>query len=73
MHLERSPSKRDGGVGNQRTGGDHPNYKFVEVSQNTEKSWRPKGTCCYSDSSERPSASAGVENSKDKDIRVKLE
>ena len=25
-----------------------------------EESWRPEGTCCQSDSSERPSANAGV-------------
>ena len=29
---------RTGGLGNNRTGGDHPNYNIVEIGQNTEKS-----------------------------------
>ena len=27
-----------GGLGNKRSNGDHPNYRIVEISQNTEKS-----------------------------------
>ena len=27
-----------GGLGNNRTCGDHPNYSIVEIGQNTEKS-----------------------------------
>ena len=27
-----------GGVGNNRTSGDHPNYCIIEIGQNTEKS-----------------------------------
>ena len=40
---------------------NHWNYSIVEVGQNTKKSpWRPEGTCCHSDSTERPSAKVGV-------------
>ena len=31
---------RNGGLGNRRTGWDHPNYSIVEISQNTKKSPR---------------------------------
>ena len=27
-----------GGLGNNRTSGDHPNYCIIEIGQNTEKS-----------------------------------
>ena len=27
-----------GGLGNKRTSGDHPNYSFIEIGQNAEKS-----------------------------------
>ena len=30
--------KRAGGFKNKRTNGDDPNYCFIEISQNTEKS-----------------------------------
>ena len=30
--------KGTGGLGNKRTSGDHPNYSFIKISQNTEKS-----------------------------------
>ena len=49
---------------NERTSGDHPNYRIVEISQDTEKSSRDLETCCLSNSREKPSANAGVENSK---------
>ena len=26
------------GLGNKRTSGDYPNYRFIEIGQNTEKS-----------------------------------
>ena len=29
---------RTGGLGNERTGGDCPNYSIIEIGQNTEKS-----------------------------------
>ena len=44
--------------------GNHPNYYIKEIGQNTEKS--PEETCCHSDLSEKPSANAGEENSKNK-------
>ena len=47
------------------TSGDHPNYRIIENGQNTEKSPGDlRETCCYSNSSERPSANADVKNSK---------
>ena len=30
--------KGTGGLGNKRTNGDHPNYNFIKIGQNTEKS-----------------------------------
>ena len=33
--------KRSGGIGNQRTSGDHPNYCTVKIGPNNEKS--PRG------------------------------
>ena len=30
--------KVTGGLGNNRTSGDHPNYYIIEIGQNTEKS-----------------------------------
>ena len=31
-------SRRNWGLGNKRTSGDHPNYCIIEIGQNTEKS-----------------------------------
>ena len=31
-------STRTGGLGNNRTSGDHPNYSINEIDQNTKKS-----------------------------------
>ena len=56
--------KRAGRVGNRRMIQDHPNYSIIEIGKNTEKTpgdLRRLGS--YSDSSERPSANAGVKNS----------
>ena len=52
-----------GGLGNNGTGGDCPNYSIVEIG---EESWRLEVTCCYSNSSGKPSANADVKNLKKK-------
>ena len=49
-------------IGNQRKNRDH---------LDSEKSWRPKNTCCLSDSGERPSAISGVKNSRRVKIKIK--
>ena len=38
------------------------NYTIIKIEY-WEESWRLEETCCHSDSSEKPSASAGVKNS----------
>ena len=48
---------------NQRTSGYRPGYSIVlDRPEYWGESWRLEEICCYSDSSERPSASAGVKN-----------
>ena len=48
--------------------GDDSNNSFVEISQNTEKSpghlMRLEENCTHSNSSEKPSANAGMKNSQ---------
>ena len=57
MHLEQSlrlvKEQKD-----LETSKDHPNYSIIKISQNTEKSLGD----CLSNSSEKPSATAGVKN-----------
>ena len=57
-----------GGIGNKRTSGDHPNYSFDEIGQNTGTSPRDmrrlEETCCHSNSCERPSANTDVKSSQ---------
>ena len=57
--------KEAGRVENRRTNRDHLNYNRIKIDQNTEKSPGDKKTCCYSDSSEKPLANAGVKNSQE--------
>ena len=47
-----------GGLPNNGTGGDCPNYSNIENGHNTVK------TCCHSESSEKPSANSGLKNSQ---------
>ena len=37
-YCHRRIIKGTGGLGNKRTSGDHPNYCFIEIGQNTERS-----------------------------------
>ena len=54
-----------GGLGKKRTSGDHLNCSILEIVLNTKKSPGDlRETCCHSDSTERPSANAGMKNSK---------
>ena len=68
-----------GGFGNKRTSRDHPNYSIVKIGQNTEKSpgdlspqdssqYSVTQTFCHSNSSEKPSANAGMKNSQKRKI-----
>ena len=57
-------NKRTGGHRNERTNGDHPNYSFIEIGRNTEKSPGDLRRRCHSISSERTSANADVKNSQ---------
>ena len=41
---------------------NYPDYNSVEISEHQEESWRPKETCCHSDSSKRPLAKDGMKN-----------
>ena len=49
------------GLGKKRTSGDHPNY--WDRPEYWEEFWRLEGTCCHSNSNEKPSANADVKNS----------
>ena len=40
-----------GGLGNNWTSGDHPNYSIAEIE---EEFWRLEKTCCHSDTSKKP-------------------
>ena len=51
-----------GGLGNWRTSEDHPNYYIIENGQNTEISPGLEETYCHSNSCERPSGNANVQN-----------
>ena len=51
-----------GGLGNERTSGDQ--HYCWNRSEYQEKSWRLEKTWLHSDSSGKPSANAGVENSQ---------
>ena len=55
-------NKVTGGLGNNRTSGDHPNYSITEISQNTEKS--PGDLRSHSNSRETPLANADMKNFK---------
>ena len=58
-----------GGLGNQRTSGDHPNYSIVEIDQNPEKSSEVE-TCNHTNSRNKPSASTGRKNSQKRIIII---
>ena len=64
----------NGGLGNKRVSGDHPNYSIVESDQNTEKSpgdlRRLEETCSHSDSSDKLSVKTGVKSSSEKIIII---
>ena len=58
-------NKETGGLGNDSTSGDHPNYNIIEIYQNTEKSPGDLRILAVTktpvkDSRERPSALADV-------------
>ena len=36
--VKKRINTRTGGLGNERTSGDHPNYSIIEIGQNTQKS-----------------------------------
>ena len=63
-HSHQRIIKGTGGIGNQRASGDHLNYCFIEIGQNTEKS--PGDSNC----SERPSAYSGAKNSQGEKIII---
>ena len=51
------------GLGNKRTGGDHPNYSIIKIGHNTEKSPGDLRTLSITQTPIRnPSANAGVKN-----------
>ena len=57
--------KETGELGNKRTSRDHPNYSIIKISLKTKKSpGEYEETCYHSNSSEKPSANAGVKNSQ---------
>ena len=47
--------------------GDHPDNSITKIGQNSKKK-----TCCYSDSSERPSTNAGMKNSQRSKIKITI-
>ena len=62
--VRNGPQSRAWGIwriGNQRQNRAHLDYSIVEIGQNIEK--RPKETCCFSDSSEKPPACTRMKNS----------
>ena len=64
LNSHQRIDKGTGQLGNKRTSEDHPNNSVFKISQNTEKSpGNLQETCCHSNSSEKPSANAGVKNS----------
>ena len=55
------------GFVNKRTSGDHPNYSIVKIDLNTKKSPGDlRRLTVNQDSSEKPSANAGVKNSQNR-------
>ena len=58
-----SQQKIGTGIRNKRTSGDHPKYNMIEIGQNTKKSLGDlRRLAVTQDSSEKPSANAGVKN-----------
>ena len=64
---------KTGGLGNNGTSGDCPNYSIVALlrsARNREKSWRLEETCCHSNSSGKLSTNAEVKNSQGEEIMI---
>ena len=63
--IPKRIGKGTGRLGDKRTSGDHPDYRIIKISQNTEKSSRDfEETCFQLNSSGKPSANGGVKNSQ---------
>ena len=60
-HSHQRISIETGGLIKERKNSDYPDYGII-IGQNTEESWRLLVTCSHSNSSEKPTANAGVEN-----------
>ena len=58
--THRNINKGTGGLGNNRTSGDH----YWDRAEYWDESWRLEETFCHSNSSEGPSANADVKNSQ---------
>ena len=61
-HSQQSIGVGTGGLGNQRTSGDHPIYGVGEIGQNTKK--MVEESCCHSDSSEESPVNADEKDSQ---------
>ena len=61
---------RDGRLGNKRLCKDDPEYSIVEIGQCKEGSWKLEEMCCYSNTSDNPSACTGVKNSQKRIIII---
>ena len=63
--IHKKIGERTGRLRNQKTCRDHLDYSIIKIGQKTEKSPGDlKKICCHSNSSEKPSAYAGVKNSQ---------
>ena len=66
QHSRQRIGTGTGGLEDKRTSGDHPNNSVVEIGQNIAKSPKDlKRLAVNQTPVEKPSANAGVKNSKD--------
>ena len=71
--VPKGLEKGTGRVGNWRTSRGHPNYSIIEISQNNEKSQgSSRRLTVTQDTSERPSANAGVKTRNNNNNNIRL-
>ena len=74
-HFGRSSNALKGSSKSWKLGDESRPTKLLHINRPEywEESWRPKEICCRSDSSERPSAKAGVKKTQIKIIIMSLQ
>ena len=59
-YIHQRIDEGTGGLGNKRTSEDHSNDSIIKIGSNTKKNRGDMRRLAVSDSSEKPSANAGV-------------